>query len=828
MLTKFKKCILFLQCLSFLVLKRSFINVLHDIAQKYNNVTVIELRKLERLRVKFLKSSHDVCFLNNCRSFGVFPKFITFNLPNVSRKDVIGIRKKLLRSAIHQQNKRKNQSEKELTTHATNLRSKLSFVDWFILNKYIKEIVDKKIKKCVKIQEKKLKNLTKHTSLQCLNPNKTITNLTNYNLTQEETELLKNGLFFSIAPPFLKKSDVFTSFENIHRFLSKNLIDEANKPQLKAEISHMTHTYFSNYKPSRRILHQHNILTKLKNNKDLVICKPDKGNGVVILERSKYDEAIQKLIDDPEKFEQLNEDPTQKREESLQRFLRKLKKNGFFNDAEYSKIYPKGTNPARIYGLPKMHKFKETDSFPKFRPIVSSIGTFNYNLSKFLCNLLHPLTPTKHSSKDTFSFLTDLHKSNLSGKFFVSYDVSSLFTNIPLSETIELSVNLILDANPNLKINKKDLTKIFRFATSQSHFLFNGKFFNQIDGVAMGSPLAPVLANIFMGINEDKWIDNFDGNKPVFYRRYVDDILAVFDNEQDATKFFNHLNNQHKNIKFTMETNLNNQMPFLDTLITNINDNIITKTYHKPTYTGLLLNFTSFTPFSYKNNLTKCLIDRIFKINNTWTGFNSDIKTLTSTFQQNGYPKHLIEKNIKTYLDKFHANKDNDNINNNNNNPNDTNFFTLPYVGKFSDQTKIKLNNLIRRFCKNDIKIKLVFTSFKIKQYFTSKDKIPFDLQSMIVYKFICAGCGSSYIGETTRHIKTRIEEHIKRDKNSHIFKHLNSNPNCLDSLNKDCFQIIDRTSNSFNLKIKEALHISWDKPNLNAQVNHYNLAIST
>ena len=585
----------------------------------------------------------------------------------------------------------------------------------------------------------------------------------------------------------------------------------------------MTHTYFSNYKPSKRILHQHKVLKQLRNNKDLVICKPDKGNGVVILERAKYDEAIKKMIEDPEKFEVINEDPTRKREESLQRFLRKLKKDNFFNDNDYSKIYPKGTNPARIYGLPKMHKFKSSDIFPKFRPIVSSIGTFNYNLSKFLCNLLSPLTPNTHSSKDTFSFLSDLHNANLSGKFFVSYDVTSLFTNIPLSETIELSVNLILDSNPDLNITKKDLTKLFQFATSQTHFLFNGKFYNQIDGVAMGSPLAPVLANVFMGINEDKWISNFNNNKPLFYRRYVDDILAVFDREEDAVNFFNHLNQQHDNIKFTMETNVNNQMPFLDTLITNIDSNITTQTYHKPTYTGLLLNFNSFTPFSYKNNLIKCLIDRTFKINNTWTGFNSDIDKLKSTFQLNGYPKHLIENNLNKYLDNFYNKEDNSN-----NQSQGTNFFTLPYVGKFSEQTKFKLNNLIKRFCKEDLKIKVIFKSFKIKQYFTSKDKIPFDLRSMIVYKFTCAGCGSSYIGETTRHIKTRIEEHIKKDKNSHIFKHLLSNENCLTSFNNDCFKIIDTASNSFNLKIKEALHISWDKPNLNAQVNHYNLDIST
>ena len=81
-------------------------------------------------------------------------------------------------------------------------------------------------------------------------------------------------------------------------------------------------------------------------------------------------------------------------------------------------------------------------------------------------------------------------------KFIVSYDVASLFTNIPLRETIDTAINLIFNHNPNLSITRKELKKLFLFATSRTHFIFNSKFYNQIDGVAMGSPLAPVLANI--------------------------------------------------------------------------------------------------------------------------------------------------------------------------------------------------------------------------------------------------------------------------------------------------------------------------------------------
>ena len=167
-----------------------------------------------------------------------------------------------------------------------------------------------------------------------------------------------------------------------------------------------------------------------------------------------------------------------RQEASLQCFLRKLKQKNFFNKIEYGKLYPSGCAPARVYGMPKMHKFSSSDSFPKLCPIVSSIGTFTYNLVCFLCDLLSPLVPNDYSCKNTFSFVSKIKNTNLSKKFLVSYDVTSLFTSIPLH-------------NPNPNITR-----------TQIHFIFNSKFYNQIDGVAMGSPLAAALANIVMGFHE--------------------------------------------------------------------------------------------------------------------------------------------------------------------------------------------------------------------------------------------------------------------------------------------------------------------------------------
>ena len=108
-----------------------------------------------------------------------------------------------------------------------------------------------------------------------------------------------------------------------------------------------------------------------------------------------------------------------------------------------------------------------------------------------------------------------------------------------MQETIDIAINLIFNHNPNLKTTKKELKKLFLFATSQTQFLFNGKFYNQTDGVTIGSPLAPVLANIFTGFYESKWLNEYNFNKPKFYLRYVDDILAASEKEQDSLNFLN-------------------------------------------------------------------------------------------------------------------------------------------------------------------------------------------------------------------------------------------------------------------------------------------------
>ena len=257
-------------------------------------------------------------------------------------------------------------------------------------------------------------------------------------------------------------------------------------------------------------------------------------------------------------------------------------------------------------------------------------------------------------------------------------------------------------------------------------------------------------------------------------------------------------------------------------LIDNNTEKVVTSVYRKPTFTGLLTNFRSFIPLSYKLALVKTLVHRIFCICNTWETFNNNILKLKGILKRNAFPPAIINREIKQYLDnKFtvpivHESK----------NKQPCNYYRLAYIGKFSKFAQRKIKKLCEIYCK-ETNIKVSLSPLKIGSFFSAKDRLKCEQKSFVVYEFSCAGCKASYIGETTRHLTTRINEHFETDKHSMIYKHLNQNHNCKVMSNENCFVSIDSASTEFTLKIKEAIHIEWKKPTLNKQKNHITVTIT-
>ena len=133
----------------------------------------------------------------------------------------------------------------------------------------------------------------------------------------------------------------------------------------------------------------------------------------------------------------------------------------------------------------------------------------------------------------------------------------------------------------------------------QSLLIFDGKFYEQCDGVAMGSPLGPILANVFMCHFENIWLENCRSHfKPIVYKWFVDDTFLLFRSKYHVEKFRNYPNKQHK--KLPSEIEENGSLSFLDIKVSRGNNKFVTSVFRKPTFTGVFTNFESFIPDIYK------------------------------------------------------------------------------------------------------------------------------------------------------------------------------------------------------------------------------------
>ena len=176
----------------------------------------------------------------------------------------------------------------------------------------------------------------------------------------------------------------------------------------------------------------------------------------------------------------------------------------------------------------------------------------------------------------------------------MSFDVTSLFTNVPVDLVIDDIANKLFSYDVASKLPflqaKKPITqnifkKLLKLST-EGMFIHNGKLFSQIDGVAMGNPLGPTLANWFLGMIEKKIFDQHLSFYPSFYVRYVDDVFAIFNSTIEVQMFLEVLNNQHPNLRFTCEEASGPSLPFLDVQLTICDREFNICVYRKPTFTG--------------------------------------------------------------------------------------------------------------------------------------------------------------------------------------------------------------------------------------------------
>ncbi|XP_046545191.1 uncharacterized protein LOC124255340 [Haliotis rubra] len=283
----------------------------------------------------------------------------------------------------------------------------------------------------------------------------------------------------------------------------------------------------------------------------------------------------------------------------------------------------------------------------KTRLLICSRDTVFYNTAQHLTRVLAPLGKSAKSFiLDSSEFCKKLCEISDPGPI-VSYDVVDLFTNVPREEALLALRQRLnnLDDPLDTSLTIDSIISLTSASIDSTYFTWGEDIFEQIHGLPMGSPLSPILSEIYLTDLEEKaLLTSFV--KPMCWHRKVDDTFVILHPGQDPDQLLQHLNNQHQRIKFTMEPETNNKLPFLDVLVSRTPTNTFqTTVYRKPTHTNQYVNYQSNHPPQVKAGIISTLTRRaknICSINR-----QEEINHLKEAFiDHNDYPPQLVNKTI--------------------------------------------------------------------------------------------------------------------------------------------------------------------------------------
>ena len=249
-----------------------------------------------------------------------------------------------------------------------------------------------------------------------------------------------------------------------------------------------------------------------------MILSADKGRATVILNTADYKTKCQDLLNDKRTYKQLKKDPTNSYRTKLINLLKELKNSGAITQEQYYKVYPTATEPPKFYDLPKVHK----PPCP-LRPIVACRGSIMYGTARWVADILAPMVgKTPHHLQNSADLVNTLSQIRVDeDESLISFDVSALFTSVPVEESLILIYEK-LAADPSLadrtSLSPQQVTDLLRMCLTTTYFKYDGSFYAQIEGAAMGSPVSPIVANLFMEEYEDKALEAYQ-DPPKYWGR---------------------------------------------------------------------------------------------------------------------------------------------------------------------------------------------------------------------------------------------------------------------------------------------------------------------
>ena len=365
------------------------------------------------------------------------------------------------------------------------------------------------------------------------------------------------------------------------------------------------------------------------------------------------------------------------------------------------------------------------------------------------------------------------------------------------------------------KLTPDEITKLLKQCLHTTYFIYNGEYYRQIHGAAMGSPVSPIVCNLYMEELEQRALQTA-AHPPAWWYRYVDDTHVKIKSAH-AQEFTEHLNNLDPDIKFTTECEENQSLAFLDTnTIRQSDGSLKIVIYRKPTHTDQYLNFESNHPIEHKLSVIRTLYHRAESVVTDPEEIRREIEHIDTALVNCGYPRQLLDSS-KSPNDQQTPVRQTDR-------PQSKGTVTLPYVRSVSEPLR-------RIFESYQIKVCLKPTDKLHQQLVRVKDKTRKEDTLGPIYQINCEGatgvtCDKSYIGETERSLRTRFLEHRRRSSTSQseVALHLHVDaPDHSVSLNE--VRVLDREPKWLERGIKEAIYIRKHQPPLNRDGGRYQLS---
>ena len=333
-----------------------------------------------------------------------------------------------------------------------------------------------------------------------------------------------------------------------------------------------------------------------------------------------------------------------------------------------------------------------------------------------------------------------------SDKILVSFDVSSLFTNVPVGEAVSIIRERLVEdgtLGDRTSLCPEQIADLLEMRLRSTDFSFRGNFYEQKEGAAMDSPVSAVVANLYMEFFEELALETVL-TRPRLWKRYVDDTFCIL-RKGSTEELLHHLNGVRSTI--TVKQEEDGTLPFLDRLLRRREDGSLdVSVYRKPTHTDRYLHFESHHPTNVKRGVVRCLHDRARRVISTQDNLQKEVDHLARVLKQNGYPANFI-RNASTPPTQETAD-----VSSPEEEQEKGPLVMIPYVAGMSED--------IRRVCRK-FNIRVVFKSGRTLRLILTKvkDTLPPGKQSNVLYRIPCS-CGQVYIGETKRRLETRLKEH--------------------------------------------------------------------